>query len=96
VIRAELEEAVREGTFDARPDRSLVRMPLWLDDQGWSELAEHLDGALEGSQEILARARERLLSSDDRGAGTYGRLIFTTFELPRGEDDEGPEPSDGV
>lgn len=96
VIRAELEEAVREGTFDARPDRSLVRMPLWLDDQGWSELAEHLDGAFEGSMEILVRARERLLSSGDRRAGSYGRLILTTFELPPGEDDAGPDPSDGV
>lgn len=96
VIRAELEEAVREGTFDARPDRSLVRMPLWLDDQGWAELAEHLDRAFDGSMEILAGARKRLLSSGDRDAGSYGRLILTTFEVPRGKEEVGPEQDDGV
>jgi AcrR family transcriptional regulator len=86
VIKAEVEEAVEAGTFDARADRSLVRLPLWLDDQGWRELSKHLDDSLAASLEIQRRASERLLTGGDPKAGTYGRLLFATFEVPRDED----------
>lgn len=82
VIRAELEEAVAAGTFDARPDRSLVRLPLWLDEQGWRELSLHLDDSLDGGLEIQRRAGERLLAGGDPEAGSYGRLLLASFEVP--------------
>jgi AcrR family transcriptional regulator len=85
VIRAEVEEAVQAGTFDARSERSLVRLPLWLDDLGWRELSRHLDVSLDASLEIQRRASERLLAAGDPGGGTYGRLLFATFEMPRHE-----------
>lgn len=87
VIRAEVEEAFAAGTFDARSDRSLVRLPLWLDDQGWRELARHLDGSFGEVLEIQQRASERLLAGGDPAPGTYGRLLFATFEVPRHDDE---------
>lgn len=83
VIKAEVEDAVRAGTFDAREDRSLVRLPLWLDDQGWQELSKHLDGSFDDVVEIQRRASKRLLAGSDPATGSYGRLLFATFEVPR-------------
>lgn len=87
VIKAEVEEAFQAGTFDARADRSLVRLPVWLDDQGWRELSRHLDSSLDEALEIQRRASERLLAAGDAAAGTYGRLLFATFEVPHREGD---------
>ncbi|TMK57353.1 MAG: TetR/AcrR family transcriptional regulator [Actinobacteria bacterium] len=89
VIKAEVEEAFQAGTFDARADRSLIRLPMRLDDQGWSELSQHLDDSLDTALEIQRRASERLLAGGDAAAGTYGRLLFATFEVPHPEGDAG-------
>lgn len=82
VIQADVEEAFRAGTFDAREDRFLVRVPIWLDEQGWEELLHHLDRALEGSIGIQRRASERLRALGDPDAGSPGRLLFVSFEAP--------------
>lgn len=90
VIRAEVEEAVSAGTFDAREDRFLVRLPVWLDDKGWGELLEHLDDSLDGSLEIQRRAMVRLKREGNPEAGSFGRLLLVTFEVPQRGESETP------
>lgn len=89
VIKAEVEEAVTAGTFDAREDRFLVRLPVWLDEQGWEELARHLDSSLNKSLEIQQRAVARLKAAGDLEAGIAGRLLLVTFEVPERDGDRG-------
>lgn len=85
VIKAEIEEAVEAGTFDAREDRFLVRVPTWLDEQGWKELLDHLDASLEETLEIQRRALERLREAGDPDGGSFGRVLIANFEVPRRE-----------
>ena len=87
VIKAEVAEAVQAGTFDAREDRFLVRLPMWLDEQGWEELLRHLDDSLAASLGIQQRASARLQAGGDPEAGTFGRLLLVSFEVPRREGD---------
>lgn len=89
VVKAEIEEAVKEGTFDAREDRFLVRFPVWLDEQGWAELSRHLDASLDETLEIQRRAGERLREAGDPDGGSFGRVLLVSFEVPRREEDEG-------
>jgi TetR/AcrR family transcriptional regulator len=87
VIKAEVEEAVQAGTFDAREDRFLVRLPLWLDEQGWEELLHHLDGSFDTSLGIQRRALTRLHEDGKAEAGSFGRLLLVTFEVPEGDEE---------
>lgn len=81
VIRDEVEEAFAAGTFDARPDRTLVRLPLWLDEEGWKELSETLDGTLQSCRAIQKRAQDRLREGDADG-GSPARVLLVSFETP--------------
>lgn len=83
VIRAEVEEAVAEGTFDARDDRYLARVPVWLDEQGWEELLHNLEGTLERLFEIQRGASGRLRRMGDPDGGTFGRVLLVSFEVPQ-------------
>jgi hypothetical protein len=89
VVKAEVEEAVAAGTFDAREDRFLVRLPLWLDEQGWKELLHHLDDSFETSLGIQHRALARLREGGNAEAGSYGRLLLVSFEVPEGVEESG-------
>jgi AcrR family transcriptional regulator/predicted transcriptional regulator len=84
-VKAEVEEAVAAGTFDARTDRHLVRLPMWLDEEGWRELASTLDGTLESCLEIQERAKSRL-REDDTAAGSPARVLLVSFEPPLSPD----------
>jgi AcrR family transcriptional regulator len=89
VIKAEVEEAVAAGTFDAREDRFLVRLPLWLDEPGWNELLHHLDDSYEVSLGIQHRALARLREGGKAETGSFGRLLLVSFEVPDGDDQSG-------
>lgn len=65
-------QALGAGTLDARTDSHLTWVPLALDEEGWSELAEDLQWLRERAFEIKAEAAERLRQS---GA----EPIHTTF-----------------
>jgi AcrR family transcriptional regulator/predicted transcriptional regulator len=84
VIRAEVEEAFEAGTFDARPERFLVRVPLYLDDEGWKELDRRLNDALDATREVQEVATRRIREGGDPSGGTFGRVIFVSFEIPPG------------
>lgn len=72
--------AMQAGTLDARDDTTLNWMPVTVDDQGWTEIAELLDGTLRDVMRIAAECRDRLGSKD-------GIPIVTglaAFEVPPG------------
>jgi DNA-binding transcriptional ArsR family regulator len=60
-------EALKSGTFDARDDRHFSWTPMLVDEDGWGELAELLEGALEGVFEIQQASSARLAAADAEG-----------------------------
>ena len=80
-LKEEVEDAFAAGTFDARPERHLVRLPMWLDDDGWKELSEALDESLEACLEVQRRVQERQRESGSE-AGLPARVLLVSFELP--------------
>lgn len=83
MIRKEVEESAAAGSFDARPERWLVRLPVWLDERGWLELNESLDRSLEDCLAVQRRAQERLNAGGDPAAGFAARVLLVSFEMPR-------------
>lgn len=84
VITAELDLALESGTFDARLDRFLARVPMLLDQQGWDELMEIHQHTFDESLRIQREATKRLR---DSGTAIEGTSLQTLFELPRSEFD---------
>jgi AcrR family transcriptional regulator/DNA-binding transcriptional ArsR family regulator len=89
-MREEIDEAIAGGTFDARPERWLVRLPLWVDEQGWQELHDALTLTFDECFAIQRRIRERLDKSGNPAGGFPARIHLVSFEAPP------PEQSDGV
>jgi AcrR family transcriptional regulator len=85
-IKEEVEEAVAAGTFDARTDRFLVRLPMWLDEEGWRELDATLGGSLEACLAIQERVKGRL-QGKGAAAGSPARVLLVSFEAPLSESD---------
>jgi AcrR family transcriptional regulator len=82
VIQGEVEEAFEAGSFDARSERSLVRLGLWLDDPAWKELSDTIDAALSECMEIQRRATRRLQEAGDPKGGSEARVVLVSFEMP--------------
>jgi AcrR family transcriptional regulator/DNA-binding transcriptional ArsR family regulator len=80
LIRAEIDYAFAVGSFDARVDRHLTRMPLWVDEQGWRELGDIHAGALDATVQVQERARARLRESGEKAVSA--RSVLVLFELP--------------
>jgi DNA-binding transcriptional ArsR family regulator len=57
--------AMEAGTFDARPERCLVRIPGLVDELGWTELNALHAEATERTFEILARSAERMVENPE-------------------------------
>jgi DNA-binding transcriptional ArsR family regulator len=72
--------AIEAGTFEARPDRHLSRSPLVVDERGWGELRDVLNGVLAEAEQIAKRSSKRIAGSGERGVAT--RLVVMHFELP--------------
>jgi hypothetical protein len=78
---ADIARALDAGTFDARPNRALLRTPLVVDAEGFQELSELHDEMYERTLEIQARANERLIGQDEsESINTVSATMF--FELP--------------
>jgi AcrR family transcriptional regulator len=81
VIKEEVEEAVTAGTFDSRLERHLVRLPVWLDEEGWRELSETLDTTMETCLAIQKRVQRRLRETNTE-SGAPARVLLVSFESP--------------
>lgn len=76
----ELGQSVRSGAFDRRPDRHLSRTTVRVDEQGWRELLDLHDQALDATLEVVEKSAERLAQSGDEGID--GRSMQVLFEMP--------------
>lgn len=91
LIDADLDLSVGSGTFDNRLDRSLIRAPLTVDEQGFQELSELHARTLAAGFEIAARAKKRMQQSNE--SEIEARHILAMFEvpaLPPGQDEPPP------
>jgi DNA-binding transcriptional ArsR family regulator len=64
LIVDEAAKAIRDGSFDSRPDRHVSRAPLMLDDEGWKDLAGLLDDLLERALQLKAESANRAVESN--------------------------------
>jgi AcrR family transcriptional regulator len=80
-IRAEIDQAIELGSFDARPDRHLSRMRLLLDEPGWDELMAIHHQAFEATIRVQAQSADRLQRS--RGVAIAGSSVQILFEVPK-------------
>lgn len=58
--------AVDQGTFDRRPNRALIRMPMHVDEEGFAEMAAEEQRTLEARMEIEARSAARMAERERR------------------------------
>jgi AcrR family transcriptional regulator len=80
LITGEIDQALETGSFDARVDRYLTRLPMKLDEQGWREMMAIHDQAFRAALEVEARSAERLRLSGDEGIES--RSVQAFFEAP--------------
>lgn len=62
---ADIEEAMSAGTFSDPPDNHLSRTPMNVDDEGWNEVIDLLEGTLEELIEIQGRVSNRSAPETD-------------------------------
>jgi DNA-binding transcriptional ArsR family regulator len=75
---AKVGAALDADTIDSREDTTLNWMPVTVDEQGWRETAEILDGALRQLMEVAAASRDRLGGED----GIPVVTAMAAFEAP--------------
>jgi DNA-binding transcriptional ArsR family regulator len=73
--------AAAEGRFSEFPDSHLSRSPVELDAQGWAEIVEALEVALERILEAHARSKERARVSGE--ALMIARVVMMQFPIGR-------------
>jgi DNA-binding transcriptional ArsR family regulator len=73
-------EAIQRRTFDARAGRTLVRVPLVVDEEGWEELEPAAKRYLETILDIQAKSSERLMNSSQESINISASVA--AFEVP--------------
>jgi DNA-binding transcriptional ArsR family regulator len=76
-LEASVEAAGPEGFL--RDDAHAARVPVWLDDEGWREMSEHLEATLARIDAIVEAAGERDTPKDRRAAA-----VLALFDRPDG------------
>jgi DNA-binding transcriptional ArsR family regulator len=86
LITANATNALQAGTLVKRPDHHLTRVPLRVDEQGWSEMAEAYMELYERAYEIQAGSAERLgKDPEDPGISVLSvQAFFETAEIAPG------------
>jgi DNA-binding transcriptional ArsR family regulator len=78
---ADIARAMDAHTFDARPNRALLRTPMVVDEDGFQELADLHDEMYERTLKIQAQSAERLTGeSEAESINTVSATMF--FEIP--------------
>jgi DNA-binding transcriptional ArsR family regulator len=77
-IWEDVSNAVGGGTFDRRSDRHLSRTQLVVDEQGWSELVDAMDGLVAQAERIRAQSATRLGQTDEERISA--RIVLMGFE----------------
>jgi DNA-binding transcriptional ArsR family regulator len=76
----DVSDAMKAGTFDSRSDRHLSHNDVVLDDQGWAEVSELLNGMI-GEVERIASASAGRLEHSGR-EGIQATVVAMQFEAP--------------
>jgi Helix-turn-helix domain len=77
---ADIARAMDGHTFDARPNRALIRTPMLVDEEGFQELADLHVEMYERTLDIQAKSDERRTGSGEEGIATVSTTMF--FEVP--------------
>lgn len=80
----DLEAASKAGTLDEVDDIHLSRTPMVLDEQGWTDVADLLNGSLDRLLEIQAEASKRLAESPEKGA--LAKVHLMHFKSPTADE----------
>ncbi|HEV2791672.1 MAG TPA: hypothetical protein VGV69_10275 [Solirubrobacterales bacterium] len=83
MVTSNASTALEAQTFAARSDMHISRVPLRVDEQGWKELSEVYDKALERIFDIHEGSAERRAAEDDPGIPVVAFSTF--FEMPETE-----------
>jgi DNA-binding transcriptional ArsR family regulator len=75
LVVGDLGAAIRAGTFDSHPARSLLRMPMVLDLMGIEETAKVTMTALDELAEVQARSAERMTESGETGINVSSAIL---------------------
>ncbi len=83
--------SLAEGKFNLFPDAHISRSPIELDGEGWQEVGDALEAALESVLEAHARSAERAqLSGEEK---RIARVVMMQYPIGR-EDPREREPAD--
>lgn len=80
-LSAEIKEAMRRGTFDARDDSCLAWSLLQLDRQGWEAVMEDLEALRRFAKEEEERAAARMAGSGEETVEMI--LALAAFQSPK-------------
>lgn len=75
LIVEDVGEALRTEAFEARCDRHLSHTPVMVDEQGWSDLIEAMEGTLRRVVEIRAESRTRMEQDGTDGFGATVAML---------------------
>jgi DNA-binding transcriptional ArsR family regulator len=76
--------SLRSGVFGDRTDSTAIHMRLFLDEQGWKELAKVHSEAWERTEQIRAQAAERLHVRGETGMRSAATQFLYTLPDPDG------------
>jgi DNA-binding transcriptional ArsR family regulator len=77
---ADVSQAFKAGTFDARTDRHSSWTPLTLDEQGWKELQSQLSDLLDRAMELQAQSAGRLQDDKSGGEEVQTSIVLLGYE----------------
>jgi predicted ArsR family transcriptional regulator len=81
LISEDLGETLSAGMFDERPNNHLTRLPMVLDEKGWSEVVAELKRTLAKLLAIQEKSTERLLRS--RKVVLMVKVVLMQFLSPQ-------------
>lgn len=81
LVLEEVTRSVRAGLFDRRPERFLSQLPGEVDEQGWLELSQIHEEALNASLKAVEEGEARLRENGEEGI--EARSVQTLFEVPK-------------
>lgn len=81
LMMADVSRALDAGTFDSRPNRWLIRVPLQLDEEGFAELSELHERLYDDTLQVQSNSAARMAKQGGKGAiPTVSAATF--FEVP--------------
>ncbi|HEY5052254.1 MAG TPA: ArsR family transcriptional regulator [Solirubrobacterales bacterium] len=83
LILTDVAEAMSAGTFNARGDTHTSRTPLYVDEQGWKELGQIQNEALDAILQVQATSSERMVNGSDEGIQASAAMLCIEMPAPK-------------